>query len=165
MAYSAQTKIALRAAYVHKCQPLEAAAKELGVTEGTARRWKTQARKQGDDWDKARGASLMAGQGQADVLHDVLQRLVTLTQSTLSALQKENIDPLTRVEAISRLSDAYHKTAAAAGKTNPKMSKLAVAMDVLERLAAFTAQHTPHHMEVLAEILEPFGAELARSLT
>lgn len=165
MAHTVQIKSAVRAAFVHQCLPLEAACNKHGVNVSTGRRWKAVAKQAGDDWDKARSASLMAGQGQDDVLRDVLERLVVLTQSTLESLQTAGIDPLAQVEAISRLSDAYHKTAAAAAKTNPKLSKLAVAMDVLERLASFTVNRAPQHIEALAEVLEPFGAELAQRLS
>lgn len=165
MAHHPETRTALRGAYVHQCLPLSEAARRVGVSEGTATNWKRKAREAGDDWDRARAASLSSGRGQDTVLQDVLERIVMLTQSTLEALQDADVDPLARVEAISRLSDAYHKTASAAAKTNPKLSKLAVAMEVLERLAAYTGQHYPQHLAGLVEVLEPFGAELARSMS
>ncbi|MGI0444839.1 DUF1804 family protein [Pseudomonas aeruginosa] len=39
----------------------------FGVSYGTARRWKLQAEAEGDDWDKAQSAQLLAGGGLEDV--------------------------------------------------------------------------------------------------
>ena len=83
-------------------------------------------------------------------------------QSTLANLQEAEVDPLAKVEAISRLSDAYNKTASAAAKTNPKLSKLAIAMEILEKLADFVVKNYPEHTGSFSEVLEPFGSELIR---
>ncbi len=162
MAHSPEARAAVRGAYVHKAYPLEEAARQAGIPEATAKRWKAQGARLGDDWDKARAISYMAGQGAEDVMMSVLMQIVTLAQSTMADMQTAEIDPLVRVEAISRLSDAYHKTAAAIAKGSPKLNKLSVAMDVLERFAEYLRAHHPKLAPALLEVLEPFGHELAK---
>lgn len=164
MAHGPEARAAVRAAYVHQALPIEQAAAAGGVPEATARNWKRRAKRMGDDWDRARAASYMSGQGADTVMMTVLQHILTLTQSTLEHLNAaDDIDPLARVEAVSRLSDAYHKTAAAIAKTNPRLSRLSVAMDVLERLAAYVHAHHPEQGAALLAVLEPFGSEIAKA--
>lgn len=163
MAHGPEARAAVRAAYVHQALPIEQAARQAGVPEATARRWKREARRDGDDWDRARAASYMSGQGSDLVMMQVLQSIITLTQSTLADLETAETDPLERVEAISRLTDAYHKTSAAIARGSPKLSRLAVAMEILERLAEFVQTHHPQHAPALLAVLEPFGAEVARA--
>ena len=70
MAKSPEAKAAVRAAYVHRKLPLAQCVKGLRprVSEHTARRWKASAKNEGDDWDRARAASHLAGQG-AEAVH------------------------------------------------------------------------------------------------
>jgi hypothetical protein len=163
MAHGPESRTAVRAAFVHQALPLDEAAKRGGVPAATARAWKAKARRGGDDWDKARAVSYMSGQGSDTVLMSVLESIVTLTQATLADLQTAQIAPLDRVEAISRLVDAYHKTSAAVAKNSPRLNKLALAMEILEKLAEFVRAHHPQHAGALLEVLEPFGAEVAKS--
>jgi hypothetical protein len=163
MAHGPEARAAVRAAYVHQALPIEQAARQCGVPEATARNWKAKARRGGDDWDRARAASYMSGQGSDTVMMSVLQSILILTQSTLADLETAQIDPLERVEAISRLTDAYHKTSAAISRGSPKLSRLAMAMEILEKLVEFVRTQHPQHAAALLTVLEPFGAELARA--
>lgn len=163
MAHGPEAHAAVRVAYVHQALPIEQAARQAGVPEATARAWKAKARRGGDDWERARTASYMSGQGSDTVMMHVLQSILTLTQSTLADLETAETDPLERVEAISRLTDAYHKTSAAIARGSPKLSRLALAMEILEKLAEFIRAHHPQHAGALLEVLEPFGAEIVKS--
>src|SRR5574341_1435124 len=99
---------ALRAAYVHDAQTVEAAAARLKLPVGTARRWKRVAKAAGDDWDKARAAARIAGSGIQAVAGAVLEDFVLLFQSTLTALKADpDLSPGEKAEALSRLSDAF----------------------------------------------------------
>lgn len=40
------------------------------------------------------------------------------------------------------------------------MSQLAVALDVIQKLSAFVAEHYRKHLAAFVEILEPFGKEM-----
>ena len=66
MAHPKETRLALRAAYLGGL-PIEQAASQAEVPLATARRWKSEALAEGDDWDKFQAASLIiAGGGFAD---------------------------------------------------------------------------------------------------
>lgn len=166
MAKGPEAKAAVRAAYVYRKLPLAQCVKGIKprVSPDTARRWKAEARKAGDDWDRARAASHLAGQGAEAVTQAVLEDFVTLFQSTLKDLREDDKMPaMGKAEAISRLSDAYHKTMAAITRGNGKLSRLAVAMETVEKLAAFVQARFPKHGPAFVEILEPFGEELTKA--
>jgi len=74
----------------------------------------------------------------------------------------KDIKPLDKAEALARLSDAYQKTVKAAGQSDPKLSRLAIAMDVLQKLMTFISSDYPQYVQMFMEILQPFGEELAR---
>ncbi|WP_230905905.1 DUF1804 family protein, partial [Escherichia coli] len=63
-------------------------AMKYAVPHDTARRWKTQAMKNGDDWDKLRAAHALAGDGLESVARTVLISLVVKCQTTLERLNQ-----------------------------------------------------------------------------
>lgn len=163
MAHDETTRRAVRAAYVFDQLALDVAAAKHGVPEGTARNWKRQAKELGDDWDKARAAQMIAGGGIEDVVRQTLGVVVQQVQATLEMIQNsQDMTPEAKVQALASLADAYHKLMAVSRKLMPETDKLAVATDVAKRLAIFVREHYPQHAEAYAEILEPFGDELAR---
>lgn len=165
MAHTQETRNGVRRAYVFDRQSLEVAAAMFGVSYGTARRWKQQAQKGGDDWDKSQTAQLMAGGGLEDIARQVLSGLVIQFQATMEAVQSdEKICPATKVQMLASLADAYNKTVAASKRVLPETSSLATAMQVIQRLAEFIRQHYPKHGAVFAEILEPFGEVIAKEM-
>jgi hypothetical protein len=165
MAYSEETRRALRSAYVYQALSLEAAAERINVAFGTASRWKRDAKENGDDWDRARAAVRLSSEGAESVTQAVLEEFVTLFQSTMTGLKNDDkSSPLSKAEALSRLSDAYNKTMSAVAKGSPKLNKLAVAMEVLEKLADFIGDRYPQHAPALLEVLEPFGEFVTREL-
>ena len=165
MAYSPEIKRAVRGSYVHEGLSIEAAADKHEVTRSTATRWKRDAEKNGDDWDKARNAHYTSQQGAEAVTSVVLEQFVTLFQTTIDDVKADKkASSLQKAEAISRLSDAYHKTMAAARKGSPEVNKLAVGMDVIKLLADFVGSEYPQHANAFVDILEPFGNHLAQHL-
>lgn len=163
MAHSPETRAAVRRSYVYERLPLEAAAERNGVAYNTVRRWKRAAQAEGDDWDRARAAARMAQGGLGEVTQQVLEDFSQLFQSTIEQIRDGEHDGISKAEALSRLSDAYTKTMAAAAKGSPEIGRLAVALDVLERLAQYVHQHYPQHATALATVLEPFGDELSQA--
>lgn len=155
---------AVRAAYVYQRMPLEAAAKQGGVAHQTARAWKRQAKAQGDDWDRARGAARMASGGLGDLTAQVLEDFALLFGSTMEQLKGPDINPLDRAEAMSRLSDSYVKVVKAAGNASPPLAELSVAMKVLSELSEYIRDNHPADLPRFAAILEPFGQRLAQVL-
>ncbi|EKB9380334.1 DUF1804 family protein [Pseudomonas aeruginosa] len=165
MAHPKETRDALRRAYVLDRQSLEVAAAMFGVSYGTARRWKQQAEAEGDDWDRAQSAQLLAGGGLEDVARQVLAGLVTQFQATMEAIQVDaDIKPAVKVQLLASLADAYNKTVSASKRVLPETSALATAMEVLQRLASFIRERFPQHAHAFAEVLEPFGELLAREI-
>lgn len=162
MAHPKETVTAARSAYVYEALSQEAIAQKCNVSVATVARWKKSALAGGDDWDRARAAARLSGQGTEAVTQAVLEDFVLLFQSTLNEIKKDTqMKPLAKAEAISRLSDAYNKTMAAVAKGNPKLNKLAVAMEVIQELAEFIRQNYPMHAGAYAEILEPFGQRVS----
>lgn len=162
MAHSPELRAAVRADYI-KGQPLAAAAEKHDVPYATARNWKRQAEMAGDDWDTARAAMRISTGGVAALTQAIIEDFVHLFQSTLDELKAaKNIPALDKAEALSRLSDAYQKTVKAAGNSDPKLSRLSIALDVLQRQMAFVQDSHPEHMSVFMALLEPFGEVLSR---
>jgi len=163
MAYPPEVRKKLRACYCHDGLGLEQAAQKLEINPRTASRWKQDALDAGDDWDKARAASLLAGEGAEAVSRAVLEEFLKLFQSTIEDIKRnKELKPLDKAEGLSRLSDAYVKTMRCIQKSSPELSRLAVASEVLQLLAKFVREHCPQHAQAILEVLEPFGEELVK---
>jgi len=162
MAHPKEVRDKVRRAYVFDRLSLEVAALSAGVAYATARRWKADALESGDDWDKAQAAHLLAGGGIEGVARQVLAGLVTQYQATMDELTANaEIRPADKVQMLASLADAYNKTVSASKRILPETSELATAMGVVQRLANFIRERFPQHAASFAEILEPFGDELA----
>lgn len=163
MAHPPEIRHKLRAAYVYDRLPLESAAEKCGIGYATARRWKAEAESDGDDWERGRSAARLAGDGMAHVVQMMLDDYLILHQSAIDGMKSDQtITPMIKAETLSRLADAFTKTMSAIGKVSPELSRLAVATDVLQRLAKFVTIFHPHMSESFLEILEPFAGELAK---
>jgi transposase-like protein len=160
MAHPPEFRQKLRQLYVHKGMGLEQAAQKLSIASRTATRWKQEAEAQGDDWDRARAASMLAGEGAEAVAQTVLEGFLRLFQTVMTELKEGELEPLEKAEAISRLADAYTKTTKAIQRSAPELNRLAVASEVLQLLAKFVREQYPQHGTALLEVLEPFGEEL-----
>lgn len=154
MAYSPETKQAVRSSFIYERLPLPEAASKHGVSYSAAQAWKRQAKAHGDDWDKARSASRLADGGLGDITNQLLEDFALLFQTTIGDIKDGGYNALEKAEAISRLSDSYNKTMKAAAGANPKIAKLAVAMEVLEELAGFIQKEYPDDLPRFAMILE-----------
>lgn len=162
MAHPPEVRSRLRAHYIHDGLSLEAAAGRLDLSPRTATRWKQEALAKGDDWDKARAASRLAGEGAEAVSQAVLEEFLSLFQSTLAAVKADpDMKAMAKAEAISRLSDAYTKTMKSVQRSAPGLNRLALAMEILANLGKFVQARFPQHAGALLEVLEPFGEELA----
>lgn len=163
MAHPPETRSKLRALYVYDRLPLETAAERIGISYATARRWKSDAENDGDDWERGRSAARLSSDGIRNVTQLMLEDYLTLHQATVDAVKTgDGIGPLAKAEVLSRLADAFTKTMAAVGKASPELSRLAVATDVLQRLAAYVGEFHPAHATSLLDVIEPFAAELAK---
>ena len=116
MAHPPETSAKLRAAYVYDRLGLEAAAEKAGVSIATARRWKRDAETSGDDWERARSAARLAGDGTQTLAQLILDDYLMLHQATIEGVKTAtDVPPIQRAEILSRLADAFTKTMAAMG--------------------------------------------------
>ncbi len=165
MAHKKDVRTAVRRSYVNDRLSLSAAADKNNVPHVTARSWKKRDKSDGDDWDKARGATRMAEGGIGELTSQVIEDFAMLFQSTIEDLKSaQDMDPIKKAEALSRLSDAYSKTMKAAGAGSPQIARLSVAMEVLQELAGFIRKHSPDDLPRFTAILDPFGQHIARVL-
>jgi len=163
MAHGEDKIRAVRASFVFDQLGLEIAAMKHGIPEATTRRWKRDAKQAGDDWDKARSAQMIAGGGIEDVVRQTLAVVVQQVQATVEAIQANpDMPPTDKVQALASLADAYNKLMAASKRLMPETDKLAVAMDVVKRMAEFVAKRKPALAHEFVELMEPFGDEIAR---
>lgn len=164
MAHPDETRRAVRAGFVFDQLGLEIAALKNEIPVATARRWKAEAKKAGDDWDKARGAQLIAGGGIEDVVRQTMAAMVQQVQATMESIQSAaDMDPATKVQMLASLADAYHKLMAVTKRLMPETDKLAVAMDVLKRFGDHIAKRKPSLAGEFVEQLASFGDEIARA--
>jgi len=163
MAYGDEIKRKVRENYI-KGMPLTSAATSVDVPYETARNWKRKAELAGDDWDNVRAAHSVSKSGVKALTAAIIEDFVSLFKSTIDQVKvNEEMPALQKAQIIAQLSDSYAKTIKAAGDSNPKLSALAVAMEVIKKLAEFIRDHYPQLMESYAEILEPFGEEISRT--
>lgn len=158
MAYPKDIRDKLRRAYVYNQWSLEITASQMGVSFGTARRWKKEAQDAGDDWDKMRAANLMASGGMEDAGRAVLMSLVTQCQAATEAINgTANIPAEKRVELLAGLADAFNKATAASKKILPETNRLAIAIEVIRALGEHIERKHPSQKAAFVEILDSFA--------
>jgi hypothetical protein len=82
---------------------------------------------------------------------------------TIEAVREDVETPaMARAEMLARMADSYSKMTAATAKASPELARFAVATDLLKDLARFVHERFPRHATVVAEILEPFAADIAQ---
>lgn len=162
MAHPPETRMRLRTAYIGGL-PLEQAADNTDVPYATARNWFREARAAGDDWDKFRAASLIvAGGGIEQALGRIIAAGLMRCEALLERIAALE-DAAEAVKAMAVLGDTVAKLKAAGKSMMPEADKLGVAMDVLRRLDVYIRENHPQQAEAFAELLPPFGQELAKA--
>lgn len=162
----AETRRKARAAYIFKRKPGSLIAAELKISEATFARWKKAAREAGDDWDMARTANQISGEGLESVMRVLVDEFTILAQSVLEEIKAAGTISISdKVKAIVSIADAMNKMTISAGKLAPKISELGVAQDVMRRFLDFVRAEFPQHAPVILEIIEPFGEHLVEAYT
>lgn len=165
MAKPAEVRAKVRKHYVFDRISLEQAAKLADVTYSTAKRWKNKAAEDGDDWDKVKSASALAGGDIEQLSQQILTEMLVQFNSVLELIKADAEMPaVQRVELLSSLMDNIHKSMSAMRRFLPETNALAIGMQVLRGMAEFVQTRFPQHGAAFVEILEPFGDELARIL-
>lgn len=164
MATDQDTRRKARSDFIYRRMAIATIAMTHNVSQATIGRWKKAAKENGDDWDMARSASIMAGEGIETVVSAVTEDFVILAQALLEEVKNNkdlNLDQ--KIKHMVSLGDAMVKVTASAGKLAPKISELGVAQSVVQHLVSFVQEQFPQHISVVQEILIPFGDRIASS--
>lgn len=165
MAKSGDVRALLRKLYVFDRLSLEQAAKQVSVAYTTAKRWRDRAAAEGDDWEKVRSASSLAGGDVEQLSQQILTEMLVQFNAVLDLIKADTSMPAPqRVELLSSLMDNIHKSMAAMKKFLPEANSLSIGMTVIRGLAEFAQERFPQHMSQLVEVLEPFGEVLPKLL-
>lgn len=154
-----------RSDYVFRRMMQSTIAVTLGVSEATVGRWKKAAKEAGDDWDKARSAHVLAGEGVETVVSTVVEDFMIQAQAILDEIKEGSHSTQEKVTMLVSLSDAMTKMASSAKRFAPKVSELGVAQDVMAKLLDFVREEFPQHAAVILELIEPFGERLSEIYT
>jgi hypothetical protein len=163
MAKGADVRAKVRKHYVFDRLSLEQASTLAGVAYTTAKRWKSSAEADGDDWDKVRTAATMGGGDLEQLSQQILTEMLIQFNATLDLIKADTeMAAVQRVDLLSSLMDNIHKSMSAMRRFLPEANSLAIGMQVIRGLAEFVQAKFPQHGSVLIEILEPFGEILPR---
>ena len=124
----------VRSDYVFRRMMQSTIAAAYGISEATVGRWKKSAKDAGDDWDKARTAHVIAGEGMEAVVSTVVEDFMIQAQAILDEIKDGNHSTQEKVGMLVSLSDAMTKMTSSARKLAPKISELGVAQDVMGKL-------------------------------
>lgn len=164
MAHGSEKRTQLRGLYVYKRLTMEAACGATALPVATGRRWKREAKANGDDWDTARSAVALGDDNFRDMSRRLLEDYITQHEHIMGELKADkNISAMDRIKAMGMLSDSLTKTLASMKRVMPEVNRHAIALDALQRLATFAQSTFPQHVPSLIEMLEPFGEELAKA--
>lgn len=162
--HKAAVRQVVRQQYVYGRENLTAISRNTGVDVTTITRWKRKAAADGDDWDKARLANSIAGDGARAVAARFMEDFILLVQATTDSIKKKSsgMTDQQKVDALAKLADAFGKMTASVRRTLPEINELAVALQVMQMLLKFVQAHYPKHAAAFSEVLEPFADELAK---
>jgi hypothetical protein len=164
VAHPQERRLQLRGLYVFKQLPMEAACAAMQLPKTTGNRWKRDAADQGDDWDFARSAVALGDDNFKQTSQILLQDYLLAHKAAIDQLKaNEKLDPEARVKILASLGDSFNKTVAAFRRISPEVDRYAIALDVISRFAAFAQGRYPQNVPLLLEMLEAFGAELAKA--
>lgn len=147
----------VRRYYVFERFTLEQSAQKAGVSFNTARRWKQEAEKQGDDWDKVRDAQLLASGEVKELSQSLLTGFVIQYRTTIEELQNDTLSSKEKVMLLSALADSFTKMTAASKRILPDVAELDVAMRTVKLLGEYLQSQRPQLLVDFLDVLEGFG--------
>ncbi|ARA69031.1 DUF1804 family protein [Pasteurella multocida] len=154
MAFDEKTRALVRRYYVFEFLSLEQSASKAGVSFNTARRWKKEAEKKGDDWDKVRDVQVMAGNELTDITKGLLSGFIIQYRATMDEIQNSNLNAQDKVDRLSSLADSFAKMTAASKRILPEISAIATAMKTIELFANLIKTKKPHLLPDFIELLD-----------
>lgn len=164
MAHASEKRTQLRGLFVYQRMPMETACAKVGVPKTTANRWKLEAKASGDDWDNARAAVALGDENFTQLGRKLLEDYLVQHQATMGLLRNDKkLSAVVRADILASTADSFNKTMASFKRLSPELNRQAIALDAMQRLAAFAQRRFPQHVPAMLELLEPFGEELARA--
>ena len=165
MAHSIDVKHAVRNSYVTDLLALSVAAIKHQVAEGTARRWKMEAKDSGDDWDMARAASRRTEGSAGEFTLDFIEEFTVQVNETFELLKvnSENLSLEQRTKVLSSLTDMMSKVMKVSGGNN-KLEKRTIATKVIKSLGKFVSSQHADFAPAFVEILTGFAPRLDKEL-
>jgi hypothetical protein len=161
MAYSHDIRAHVRTLYIEG-MPLSGAALVAEVAYDTARNWKAEAQKKGDNWETARAAYRVSDLGidslNLQLVEDFARQVITTTRE----LETATIPAQDKAQLLAQLADAYAKFSKAFSRINPSFSGLSVALDTLKIIAEHLRQKDPAALKALQPHLDDIGAILGK---
>lgn len=161
MAHPQDTRDRVRQLYIEGL-PLSGAAVTNGVSYDTARDWKSSAKKKGDDWDTARAAYKISGQGIDELNQALVEDFARQVITTTRELETAEIPAAAKADMLAQLADAYAKFSKAFARINPQFSGLAVALDTLKTIADHLRQNDAAALKALQPHFEAVGNILGK---
>lgn len=158
MAHSQKIKNKLRDDFINKRIPLTILTDKYAISYATAQSWKRNAKRNGDDWDAAKSATLIAK--GADLAQQSVQDFEALFDAVYKEIMDSELSALEKVQALATLSDAKIKTVKAAGMQDPAKAKLGIALETLSELTEFIKLKHINQLAELVPILLPFGEHI-----
>jgi len=164
MALPKDTKARIKTAYIESRLPISALASMFGVDPSTISRWKQNDLKQGEDWDKAQAAALLAGDELEQTTHKALAKLICQIERTIDdiASGENTAEAVIRTQCLASLIDGLHKASHASRRIMPQANKLAIAREAIKHFVQFAQLNYPQQAADLIEVIEAFGSQLPR---
>lgn len=161
MAHPQEVRSNVRRLYIEG-MPLQGAALTCGVAYDTARTWKKDAKKDGDDWDTQRAAFNVGEQGIDALNKNLVEDFTRQALTTTRELEKSSMPPQDKATLMAQLADAYAKFSRSFARINPEYSGLSVALDTLKTLVDHLRRADPAALRLLQPHLDAVGATLGK---
>ena len=161
MAHSQETRDRVRKLYIEG-MPLSSAADACKVSYDTARNWKSKAKSLGDDWDTARAAFRISDAGGDEINRRFVEEFARQFIVTSRELEEADIRPMQKAQLMASLADAYAKFGKAAGRLNPNLSALSVALDTFKIIIEYIKEKDPDAVRALHPHLDEIGGVIGK---
>lgn len=165
MAHPAETRKKLRQLYVAEHQSLEVAAQLCGISFATARRWRDDAKADGDDWNEKRAIHTVSGGNLEEIARESLAEFLFEHRRTMQMLREsdtEEITPPERIKMFASIADSFNKIMAANTKLLPATQATAVVLKVVQLLLDHISEVYPEKLADFTLILQTFEKVIER---
>ncbi|MCY1668066.1 DUF1804 family protein [Rhizobium sp. SL86] len=109
MSNEQDTRRKARSDYVYRRMTGATISLALNISQATFGRWKKAAKAAGDDWDLARSASIIAGEGIETVVSSVVEDFMIMAQALLEEIKNGELTMDQKVKHLVALADAMTK--------------------------------------------------------